>query len=113
LFRGLQINQAYTKGEYTANFTKTTVTVTSPSGVAKTGTVSTVEMYLVVKWSDGTAISSLWQIAPGPETDFLSWAWSAVDGTPPASYDGAMKTPQTEYEYVACPRGKSNCAFHL
>jgi len=113
-FRGIQINQGYTKGEFTANFTKTTVTVTNPAGTRVTGTVSTVGQYLVVKWSDGTAISSLWQPEGGPETDFLSWAWSAVGGPPPTSYNDAMITQgQTEYEFVSCTPGKAACNFHL
>jgi len=70
-FRGLQINKGYTKGEWDANFTKTSVTVTEPSGKKDVGQVSSSGPYIVVAWKDGTKISSLWQYAPGQVTDFF------------------------------------------
>ena len=111
-FRGLQINKQYTKGEWTANFSKTEVTMTDPSGKSSVGSVFMVQMYLVVQFKDGVTISSLWQYEGGVETDFFSWAWSAPGGTPPGSYDAAMTTPMTEYEFVTCIQGKPGCSFH-
>lgn len=126
-FRGLQINQGYTKGEWTANFTKTDVTVTNPSGQPRVGTVFTVQNYLVVQFKDGATISSLWQYESkllcrlsfcwfhlgGVETGFFSWAWSAPGGQPPASFDAAMTSAgMTEYEFVTCNQGKPGCNFH-
>jgi len=111
-FRGLQINQGYVKGEWDANFTKTDVTVTDPSNRAYVGSVSTVSNYLVVTWKDGSKISSLWEFANGPVTDFFAWAWSAPNGPVPASYDAAMHTSgMTEYQFVSCPSGSSYCHF--
>jgi hypothetical protein len=110
-FRGLQINKGYTKGEWTANFTKSDVTVTDPSGQAKKGNVFLVQQYLVVHFPTGI-ISSLWQYEGGVETDFFSWAWSAPGGKPPSSYDAAMVTSgMTEYEFITCAPGKP-CKFH-
>jgi len=113
-FRGLQINKGYTKGEYDANFTKTSVTITMPSGSKMTGQVSSVGPFLVITWADGKKISSLWQLAPGPVVDNLAWAWSAPNGPAPQSYDAAMTgAGMTEYEMVACPKGNpsANCKF--
>jgi len=112
-FRGLQINQGYTKGEWTANFTKTSVTVTDPSDKARVGNVFQVGSYMVVQFKDGVSISSIWQVAEGSETDFFSWAWSAPGGQPPVSFDEAMKTSgETEYEFVTCKEGIPGCNFH-
>jgi len=110
-FRGIQINQGYKKGEWTANFTKTTVTVVNPAGNSVSGSASMVGQYLVVTWSDSSITSSIWQYLTGPEVDFFSWAWSAPNGTPPASFDAAMTGAlQTEYEFVTCSPGKP-CKF--
>jgi len=112
-FRGLQINKGYTKGEWTANFTKTDVTITDPAGTKSVGAVFMVQSYLVVQFKDGTTISSIWQYEGGVETDFFSWAWGANGGPPPTSYDQAMTTTgMTEYEYVTCVQGKPGCDFH-
>jgi len=110
-FRGLQINKGYTKGEWSANFTKTDVTVTDPSGQSKKGNVFLVQQYLVVHFPTGI-ISSLWQYMGGAETDFFSWAWSAPGGQPPSSFDAGMITSgMTEYEFITCTAGKP-CKFH-
>jgi len=112
-FRGLQINKGYTKGEWTANFTKTDVTVTDPAGTADVGTVFVVQSFLVVDFKSGKTISSIWQYEGGIETDFFSWAWSADKGAAPTSYDQAMTTTgMTEYEFITCIQGKPGCAFH-
>jgi len=112
-FRGLQINMNYVKGEWTANFTKTDVTVVDPAGTVSMGAVFMVQNYLVVQFKNGATISSIWQYQGGTETDFFSWAWSAPSGPPPASYDAAMTTAgMTEYEFVTCIQGKPGCVFH-
>jgi len=102
----------YEKGEWTANFTKTSVTVVDPSGKSMVGNVFQVQSFLVIQFKDGT-ISSIWQYAGGVETDFFSWAWSAPGGQPPESFDAAMNTSgMTEYEFVTCIEGKAGCDFH-
>jgi len=112
-FRGLQINKGYVKGEWTANFTKTDVTVTDPAGKVSMGPVSLVQNYLVVHFTNGVVISSLWQFEGGIETDFFSWAWSAPGGDAPASFDAAMTgAGMTEYEFVTCVQGHPGCVFH-
>lgn len=112
-FRGLQINKNYVKGEWTANFTKTTVTITDPANKVTMGNVFTVQSYIVVQFSDGITISSMWQYEGGIETDFFSWAWGAPGGNHPDSFDQAMTTTgMTEYEYITCVQGKPNCIFH-
>jgi len=112
-FRGLQINKGYNKGEWDANFTKTSVTIIQPSGTRMTGQVSSVGPFIVITWPDGKKISSLWQLANGPVVDFLAWAWSAPNGAAPLSFDQAMTGPgMTEYEMVACPKsGAAFCKF--
>jgi hypothetical protein len=105
-FRGIQINQGYKKGEWTANFTKTGVTVVDPHGTTKSGNVAIVGQYLVISWTDSTITSSLWQYLAGPETDFFSWAWSTPNGDAPATFDSAMTTAgETEYEFMTCAAG--------
>jgi len=112
-FRGLQINKGYVKGEWTCNFTKTDVTVVDPAGKMSKGAVSLVQNYLVVHFTDGVVINSLWQYEGGIETDFFSWAWSAPGGDVPTSFDTAMTTAgQTEYEFVTCVLGHPGCIFH-
>jgi len=111
-FRGLQINQGYAKGEWDANFTKTSVTVWDPTGKSITGTVSMIGTYLVVRWSSGSSISSLWQYQGGAVTDFFSWAWSAPNGPAPLTFDAAMNSKgMTEYQFVTCPQGSQSCKF--
>jgi len=100
------------KGEWTANFTKTSVTVVNPAGKSMEGNVFQVGGFLVVQFMEGS-ISSIWQYSGGIETDFFSWAWSSPGGQPPESFDAAMKTSgQTEYEFVTCVEGKPGCVFH-
>jgi len=113
-FRGIQINKGYIKGEWQANFTKTDVTVTDPSGKDRVGTVFIVQQYLVVQFQDGATISSLWQFEGGVEVDHFSWAWGAPGGKPPTSYDEAMTAAgMTEYEFVSCiGAGHPGCLFH-
>jgi len=114
-FRGLEINKGYTKGEWDANFTKTTVTITHPSGKKETGTVASTGPQIVITWANGQKVGTIWQLSNGPVTDFLAWAWGAVGGSAPESFDEAMTTAgQTEYQYVACPKGipVTQCNFN-
>jgi len=114
LFRGLQINKQYVKGEWRAAFSSNSVAISDPSGKQTIGKVSQVERYLQITLQDGTSIQTLWQISQGASSQFLSWAWSAPNGKPPASYDEAMTTSgQTEYFFVSCLPGKDSsiCDF--
>jgi hypothetical protein len=113
-FRGLQINKGYIKGEWDANFTKTTVTIIQPSGSKMTGQVSSEGPYIVITWPDGKKISSQWQLQSGQVVDYLAWAWGAPNGPAPTSYNQAMTSPgMTSYEMVACPKNRpsANCKF--
>jgi len=114
LFRGLEIDQMYVKGEWRAKFSDTDVTITDPSGKQTVGKVSQTERYLTITLPDGRGIQTLWQVSQGPATQFLSWAWGAPGGQPPASFDDAMTTKgSTEYFFVSCLPGKdpSICDF--
>jgi hypothetical protein len=107
LFRGLEIDKQYVKGEWRAKFSDTDVTITDPSGKQTVGKVSQTERYLTITLPDGTGIQTLWQVSQGPATQFLSWAWGAPGGQPPASFDDAMTTTgATEYFFVSCLPGK-------
>jgi len=112
-FRGLEIDTTYRPGEWRAHFTTNTVTIVSASGMVIQGNVSTISDFLTIKTASGT-YQTLWQLQPGPAVDNLSWAWSALNGPPPTSFDQAMTMPgQTEYWYVACHEGapSSVCDF--
>jgi len=115
-FRGLEIEKGYIWGEWQLQFTNTSVFMFSPSGAKRTGLVYSTSQYLIVQWSDGTKITTLWQIGGGgsAEVDFLSWAWSTPNGLAPNSFDEAMLAPnEKEYYFAACPFGKSTdiCNF--
>jgi len=112
-FRGLEINKGYVKGEWDANFTKTSVTITQPSGTKMTGQVSSSGPFIVITWPNGSKISSLWQLLQGQVVDFLAWAWGASNGPAPSGFDQAMTSAgMTEYEMVACPRtNPGQCKF--
>jgi len=101
-FRGLEINMAYRPGEWRAHFTTNTVTVVSADGTVIQGNVTTISDFLTISTPMG-AYQTLWQLQPGPAVDNLSWAWGALNGQPPASFDQAMTTNgQTEYWFVSC-----------
>jgi len=115
-FRGLDIEMNYEKGEWTAHFTNTSVTLTQPSGTKMTGKVTSTANFLTVFWSDGTVIQTLWQLQGGPATDYLSWAWGAPGGSAPANFDEAMSTKgEREFWFTSCPTGKPEnvCKFKV
>lgn len=77
--------------------------------------VSSTGPQIVITWTDGSKVATLWQLSNGPVTDFLAWAWGAVGGSAPSGFDQAMTgAGMTEYQYVACPKGKptSQCNFN-
>jgi len=113
-FRGLEIEKGYIWGEFQLQFTNNSAIFFSPSGAKRNGLVYSTSQYLIIVWSDGTKITTIWQIAEGPETTFLSWAWSTPNGNAPKSFNEAMMTPnEKEYYFVACPLSKpiSICNF--
>jgi len=103
IFRGLEIDTHYVRGEWRAQFSSTNVTVTDPSGKQFVGKVSTVEKYVTITLQTGVTIQTLWQIGQGPASQFLSWAWGSPGISPPASFDGAMTASgQSEYWFTSC-----------
>jgi hypothetical protein len=114
LFRGLEIDMHYVKGEWRAQFTDTQVTITDPSGKQTVGKVSQVQQYLTITLQNGQAIQTLWQVSQGPATQYLSWAWGVPGGKPPVSFDDAMTAKGgSEYFFVSCLPGKATtiCDF--
>ena len=69
---GLEISKGYIKGEWRAKFTNTSVTISSPSGKVVKAQVSTVGQYMVLNGGDIGKVSTLWQVAGGVVTEFLS-----------------------------------------
>jgi hypothetical protein len=112
-FRGLEIDMSYLEGEWTAAFTDKNVTVTDPSGKAKIGKVTSSAQFLTIHWADGSKLQTLWQYQGGPATDFLSWAWGALNGDAPNSFDSAMtESGNQEFFFVTCPDGRErSCQF--
>jgi len=113
-FRGLEIDLHYKQGEWRAHFGKTNVTFVSPDGTVIQGNVTTTGQYLSIHLDAQNVYETLWQFAPGPAVDNLSWAWGAKNQPPPASFDQAMSTPgMTEYWFVTCHVGStaSICDF--
>jgi len=82
-FRGLEIEKGYVKGEWDANFTKTTVTITQPSGTKMTGQVSSTGPFIVIAFPDGSKISSLWQLEPAQVVDFFGVGLGCLQRTCP------------------------------
>jgi len=113
LFRGLQIDTHYVQGEWRAQFSTNNVTITDPSGKQMVGKVSTVEKYLTITLQSGQSIQTLWQVSQGPASQFLSWAWGALGGAPPDSFDSAMTDKSnSEFFFTSCLPGKDNvCNF--
>jgi len=108
IFRGLSIEMNYLRGEWMAQFSNSSVNVTSPSGQQTTGKVGSTAQFLSVHWSDGTVIQTIWQLQGGPATDFFTWAWGKSNGVAPANFDEAMVTTgQQEFFFVSCPQGKA------
>jgi len=108
LFRGLEIDQMYVKGEWRVQFTDVQVTITDPSGKQTVGKVSQVQQYLTITLPSGQAIQTLWQISQGPASQYLSWAWGVPGGKAPASFDESMTTKgASEYFFVSCLPGKA------
>jgi len=112
-FRGLQIDTSYKPGEWRAHFTTNAVTIVSPSGTVIQGNVTTISDYLTIATANGK-YQTLWQLQPGPAVDNFSWAWGALNGLPPNSFDEAMtKQGESEYWFVTCHEGAptSVCDF--
>jgi len=113
-FRGLEIDLMYKQGEWRAHFGKTDVTIVSPDGTVVHGNVTTTGQFLSIHLDPKNVYETIWQFAPGPAVDNLSWAWGAKNSPPPASFDKAMNTPgQTAYWYVSCHDGANpnTCDF--
>jgi hypothetical protein len=112
-FRGLEINKGYVKGEWRAHFGTHDVMVVSPDTTVIHGNVTTTANYLTIHTAQGN-IQTLWQMQGGPAVDDFTWAWGALSGPAPTSFDSAMTTSgQTEYWYVSCHDGipKDTCDF--
>jgi hypothetical protein len=101
-FRGLQINMQYRPGEWRAHFGTNTLSIVTPDGTVLSGNVTSVGQYISFRVAGG-AYQTLWQFTPGPAVDNLSWAWGALNGNPPQTFDQAMNTAgMTEFWYVTC-----------
>jgi len=112
-FRGLEIDMTYKQGEWRVHFGTDNATIVSPMGTVIQGPVTQTSDYITIHTANG-AYQTLWQIAPGPAVDNLSWAWGAIGQPPPISFDQAMNTPgMTQYWYVACHAGAATtvCDF--
>jgi len=119
-WRGLQINKNYIVGEWKAVFTHDQVTITKPDGDKLTGKVTLVGDFLVVDPTSGPLkgkkISGLWNLAFGPETRFLLWAWGVPGGSPPKSFESAMgEANNAEFAMASCLPGKDKgiCNFDV
>jgi len=119
-WRGLQINKNYVIGEWKAVFTADSVTITKPDGDKLTGKVTLVGEYLVVEPNSGPLkgkkISGLWNLAFGPETRLLLWAWGVPGGSPPKSFESAMtESNNAEFAMASCVPGKdkATCNFDV
>jgi len=113
-FRGLEIDLTYKQGEWRAHFGTSNVTFVSPDGTVIQGNVTTTGQFLSIHVDARNVYETLWQFAPGPAVDNLSWAWGALNSPPPASFDQAMSTPgMTEYWFVTCHVGTNlaTCNF--
>eukprot|EP01125_Pyxidicula_operculata_P007231 TRINITY_DN245_c0_g1_i1.p1 TRINITY_DN245_c0_g1~~TRINITY_DN245_c0_g1_i1.p1 ORF type:complete len:575 (+),score=120.32 TRINITY_DN245_c0_g1_i1:85-1809(+) len=113
-FRGLEIDMTYTQGEWRVYFGTQNATIVPPAGFPIFASVGTVSQYLVLTFSDGSKVISLWQIQQAPATVLLSWAWGAPNANPPASFDESMNTQgEKEFWFAACLDGtpSSVCDF--
>jgi len=115
IWRGLQIKLNYIVGEWTAQFSESSVEITDPRGQKMVAKVGTTSQFLFMDLPNGNRIYSLWQLEKGPSVDFLSWAWGAEKGLPPKSYNEAMNTQgQNQFVFRGCPIDRPMvCEFHL
>jgi len=111
-FRGLQIQNGYIIGEYTAKFNTTSAIFTTPAGVTINVVVSQTGQYMVLNLADGGKIFTIWQLGDDVVVDFLSWCWGAVNGDAPLSFDTSMLTiGQQCYVLDACSVLSPSCNF--
>jgi hypothetical protein len=119
-WRGLQVNKNYIQGEWKAVFTADSVTITKPDGDKLTGKVTLVGEALVVDPTSGPLkgkkISGLWNLAFGPASRFLLWAWGVPGGAAPKSFESAMtEANNAEFAMASCLPGKDKaiCNFDV
>jgi len=110
-WRGLQVNKGYIVGEWKAVFTEKNITMTRPDGDKFVGKVTSVSRYITIIPINGPLqgknIQTLWQVAFGPASKLLTWAWGVPAGNPPNSFDSAMtETGNAEFVFAACLPGK-------
>jgi len=109
-WRGLEIDQDYQEGEWTAVFNNVTVVLTPPNGDAITGRVAGDSSQLWVYLDDGSILRGIWQVAYGIETKDFGWAIGKLNDRAPKNFAEAMNTAgMVEYEFVSCL--KDNCSF--
>lgn len=107
VWRGLQINSQYVKGEYDLDFSAYTVEISSPAGDVVSADVGTLGPYLVFNYTsgpnEGKTVYILWGLYTGPVTVWATFAFSAPNGQPPINFDIAMSTSgQSEFVFVRC-----------
>jgi len=129
LWRGIQINTGFLKGEWVFNFEKASVQVTAPNDATKSwkATVSTLqdpatgrqEVWLVLQSGpdSGKTVKALYEIGPnGPETQHLLLACGEPDVASKALAPKDFDTPMGgakfgEFLLSQCSEGAPSCSF--
>jgi len=120
VWRGIQVNQNYTKGEWRMVITSfdnfnSNFTITNPNNITLSGGMQHVgsEAVLIVKITSPVTATrySLYELAYGPETAYLTLANGAYGSDTYPSFIQAMTgTGMSELTYVRC-LNPNNCKF--
>ncbi|KAK3281735.1 hypothetical protein CYMTET_10489 [Cymbomonas tetramitiformis] len=106
-WRGLQISQGYTAGEFKLELDAGKYTFTTPAGKSESGTTSTLGGDLIFTGSNGVQ-KAIYNLQKSEETVDMTLAVGAVGAIAPADYASAMATD--EYVFFKCKTGKK-CSF--
>ena len=118
LWRGIQVNTGYTKGEYSILFNTSTATFVNPDKTTIYANVQSIaqEVWLVITSPStlaGHIMKGVYKPNPnGPEVRWLELAFGALDADAPDSYLAAMTNPADKALWLSQCLTPA-CVFHL
>jgi hypothetical protein len=112
VWRGIQINSGYAKGEWEMSISGSTFVIKMPSGESSHGTVSAIGTTGLLFNIDGQgAVKAMYKLTDGPETKMMTLAAGKAGGEMPSDFSKAMTDGSTEFAYVACKDASTVCKF--
>jgi len=101
-WRGIQIQNGYTVGEFKATFGQTNAVISKDSTVLIGGDVQSVEDQIWIQTEKGL-LKGRWQIVNGPETKIIGLAFGIPGGEVPFDFGEAMtKEGYSEFFFLSC-----------